>query len=100
VADDLVDVVGESGQLVGGDLFGCGVEPELEFVAAPPQLGEFAGDLLDPGLQQPFVDLAVFVVGEVPVDDDLLLGELGGDGSQFGLGGGERGAMAVLCLGD
>jgi hypothetical protein len=41
-----------------------------------------------------------FVVGEVPVDDDLLLGELSDDCCQFGFGVVQRGAVPFLGLVD
>jgi hypothetical protein len=61
-------------------------------------LGQLNGKLVDAFFQQGLVDPSVFVVGEVPVDDDLLLGELSGDCCQFGFGVVQRGAVPFLGL--
>ncbi|WP_157756607.1 hypothetical protein [Plantactinospora sp. KBS50] len=79
VSDDAGDIGAEGAELVSGDGLGQVVEADLQAVAPSAELGEIVGELRDAGFQQGSVNLAVFVVSEVPVDDRFLLRELGFD---------------------
>jgi hypothetical protein len=91
--NDFGDVVPHAGQIGVVGFVGVLVQGEGEFIASLSQLPHLFGDLVDSPRHDVLIDLVVLVVGEVPVDDGLLGGELVLHGCQVGLQTGTVGGL-------